>query len=243
MRTYVLVNLNMKENVLRNIALYFDHSLCKADATRAEVEKFCAEAKEYGFGSVVVNSSNGALVKELLRGTNVKTCCTMAYPLGGMTTAIKVFEAKECRELGADEIDVVINVSRFLDKDDDYVRSDLKAVVDEFKKGDVSKVVKIIIETSIIGIEQIARAVELSIEAGADFVKTSSGYANYGAKPDEVQEMIKAASGRIKVKASGGIRTLEDAVTYIEMGAERIGGTSGMNICDAAKELLQKQQG
>ena len=84
---------------------------------------------------------------------------------------------------------------------------------------------------------------ELSIEAGADFVKTSSGYANYGAKPDEVQEMIKAASGRIKVKASGGIRTLEDAITYIEMGAERIGGTSGMNICDAAKELLQKQQG
>lgn len=235
------LNENMRDEILRSIAVYFDHSLCKADATRGEVEKFCAEAKAYGFGSVVVNSSNGRLVKELLKGTSVKTCCTMAYPLGGMTTATKVFEAKECRELGADEIDIVINVGRFLDGDDEYVRNDIKAVVEEFKKDDADKAVKVIIETSIIGIEQIARAVELSIEAGADYVKTSSGYANYGAKPDEVQEMLRAAAGRIKVKASGGIRTLEDVVSYIEMGAVRIGGTSGMNICDAAKELLQNR--
>lgn len=232
--------MKMKEEILNNIAVYFDHSLCKADATRAEVEQFCEEAKAYGFGSVVVNSSNGMLVKKLLQGTKVKTCCTMAYPLGGMTTATKAFEAKECRELGADEIDIVINVGRFLDEDDDYVRDDLKAVVDEFKKGDASRVVKVIIETSIIGMENIERAVQLSIDAKADFVKTSSGYANYGAKMDEVQEMIRAANGRIKVKASGGIRTLEDALAYIEMGAERIGGTSGMKICDAAKEMLQK---
>lgn len=220
--------------------MYFDHSLCKADATREEVERFCEEAKTYGFGSVVVNSSNGVLVKELLQGSGVKTCCTMAYPLGGMTTATKVFEAKECRELGADEIDIVINVGRFLDKDDDYVLSDLKAVVDEFKKNDAAKVVKVIIETSIIGMTNIERAVELSITAGADYVKTSSGYANYGAKKDEVNEMVRAAKGRIKVKASGGIRTLEDALAYIEMGAERIGGTSGMKICDEAKEMLRK---
>lgn len=226
---------------MRNIAVYFDHSLCKADATRAEVEKFCAEAKAYGFGSVVVNSSNGRLVKERLEGSNVKTCCTMAYPLGGMTTATKVFEANECRELGADEIDIVINVGRFLDGDDAYVKADIKAVVDAFKRNDTDKIVKVIIETSIIEIDNIARAVELSIEAGADYVKTSSGYANYGARPDEVQEMIRAAAGRIKVKASGGIRTLEDAIAYIDMGAERIGGTSGMKICDAAKEMLQKQ--
>lgn len=226
---------------MRNIAVYFDHSLCKADATRVEVEKFCAEAKAYGFGSVVVNSSNGRLVKERLEGSNVKTCCTMAYPLGGMTTATKVFEANECRELGADEIDIVINVGRFLDGDDAYVKADIKAVVDAFKRNDTDKIVKVIIETSIIGIDNIARAVELSIEAGADYVKTSSGYANYGARPDEVQEMIRAAAGRIKVKASGGIRTLEDAIAYIDMGAERIGGTSGMKICDAAKEMLQKQ--
>lgn len=226
---------------MRNIAVYFDHSLCKADATRAEVEKFCAEAKAYGFGSVVVNSSNGRLVKERLEGSNVKTCCTMAYPLGGMTTATKVFEANECRELGADEIDIVINVGRFLDGDDAYVKADIKAVVDAFKRNDTDKIVKVIIETSIIGIDNIARAVELSIEAGADYVKTSSGYANYGARMDEVQEMIRAAAGRIKVKASGGIRTLEDAIAYIDMGAERIGGTSGMKICDAAKEMLQKQ--
>lgn len=231
----------MKEEILRNIAVYFDHSLCKADATRAEVEKFCAEAKAYGFGSVVVNSSNGRLVKERLEGSKVKTCCTMAYPLGGMTTATKVFEANECRELGADEIDIVINVGRFLDGDDAYVKADIKAVVDAFKRNDTDKIVKVIIETSIIGIDNIARAVELSIEAGADYVKTSSGYANYGARPDEVQEMIRAAAGRIKVKASGGIRTLEDAIAYIDMGAERIGGTSGMKICDAAKEMLQKQ--
>lgn len=231
----------MKEEILRSLAVYFDHSLCKADATRAEVEKFCDDAKAYGFGSVVVNSSNGRLVKELLKGSKVKTCCTMAYPLGGMTTATKVFEAKECRELGADEIDIVINVGRFLDGDDTYVKDDIKAVVNAFKRGDADKIVKVIIETSIIGIDNIARAVELSIAAGADYVKTSSGYANYGARPDEVQEMIRAAAGRIKVKASGGIRTLEDAIAYIEMGAERIGGTSGMKICDAAKELLQKQ--
>lgn len=226
---------------MRNLAVYFDHSLCKADAKRAEVEKFCADAKAYGFKSVVVNSSNGRLVKELLKGSKVKTCCTMAYPLGGMTTETKVFEANECCKLGADEIDIVLNVGRFLDGDDAYVRDDIKAVVEAFKRNDADNIVKVIIETSIIGIDNIARAVEISVAAGADYVKTSSGYANYGARPDEVQEMVRAAAGRIKVKASGGIRTLEDAIAYIDMGAERIGGTSGMKICDAAKEMLQKQ--
>lgn len=230
----------MEKEILQNMASYFDHSICKGDATRKEIEQFCKEAKEYGFASVVVNSSNITLVKNLLNGSGVKTCCTMAYPLGGTTTNVKVFEAEECGKLGVDEIDIVINTGRFLDNDNTYVHDDLKAVVDKFKSFGQEKIVKIIIETSIIGIENIPRAVELAISAGADFVKTSSGYANYGAKMDEVQAMLDASEGRIEVKASGGIRTLEDAVAYIMMGVKRIGGTSGVKICNEAKELLEK---
>ncbi|EOH97458.1 deoxyribose-phosphate aldolase [Enterococcus pallens] len=231
----------MNREFLETMASYFDHSLVKADATKEEVLKFCSEAKEYGFASVVLSSSYCQLCKEALAGTQVHVCCTMAYPLGAMTTATKVFEAHECAKYGADEIDIVMHVGKFLDEDYSYVIADLQAVVQAFKSYGEEKIVKVIIETSIIGNDKISKAVECAIEAGADFVKTSSGYANYGSTVEDVTAMKKAAGDKILVKASGAIRTLEDACTYLEIGAVRLGGTAGIAITEAAKEQLAEE--
>lgn len=230
----------MKKEILQNMASYFDHSIVKADATKKEIIQFCEEAKKYGFATVVIDTSYVELVRENLKGSNVKICSNSGYPLGANTTDVKVYETRRCAEMGVDELDTVMNIGYFMDGDYDYVIADLKAIVDEFKSHGEDKVVKVIIETAIIGNERIKQAVECAVAAGADFVKTSSGYGGGGAKLEDVIAMTKAADGRIQVKASGGIRTLEDAYKYIDAGAVRLGGTGGVRITEAANTELER---
>ena len=163
-----------------------DHTMLKADASKETIIRYCNEAKEHEFASVCVNTCFVPLVSEQLKGSKVKTCCVVGFPLGAMLTSAKAFEASEAVKAGADEVDMVINVSALKDKDDDYVEKDIRAVV-EASKG---AVVKVIIETCLLTDEEKVRACELSVKAGADFVKTSTGFSTGGATVEDVQSFV-----------------------------------------------------
>ena len=207
-----------------NIAKKIDHTMLKADSTTDTILRYCTEAKEYNFASVCVNSCHVALVAEQLKGTDIKTCCVVGFPLGAMLTSAKAFEAAECVRLGADEIDMVINIGAVKDKNWELVRNDIKAVVDASKP----KIVKVIIETCLLTDEEKVRACELSKEAGAAFVKTSTGFSTGGATVEDIRLMKKTVGDALEVKASGGIRTPEFANELIEAGADRIGAGNGV---------------
>lgn len=207
-----------------NIAKKIDHTMLKADAAKETIIKYCDEAKEYGFASVCVNTCHVPLVSEELKGTEVKVCCVVGFPLGAMITAAKAFEAKAAVEAGADEIDMVINIGGMKDKDYTMVRDDIRAVVDACK----GKTVKVILETCLLTKDEIVKACELAMEAGADFVKTSTGFSTGGATFEDVALMKKTVGDSMKVKASGGIRTYEQAVELINAGADRIGAGNGV---------------
>lgn len=206
------------------IAKMIDHTMLKADASKETVIRYCREAKKYGFASVCVNTGFVPIVSEELKGSDVKTCCVVGFPLGAMLTSAKAFEASEAVKAGAREVDMVINISALKDGDDSYVLKDIQAVV-EASKG---AAVKVIIETCLLTDEEKVRACELSVEAGADFVKTSTGFSTGGATVADVELMRRTVGNRAKVKASGGIRTPEDAKALIEAGADRIGAGNGM---------------
>lgn len=201
-----------------------DHTMLKADASRDTVIRYCKEAKEHHFASVCVNTAFVPLVAEELKGSDVKTCCVVGFPLGAMLTSAKAFEAAEAVKAGAEEVDMVINVSGLKDGNDKFVEDDIRAVVEA--SGDA--VVKVIIETCLLTDEEKVRACELSVKAGADFVKTSTGFSTGGANVHDIVLMRKTVGNRAKVKASGGIRTPEDAKALIEAGADRIGAGNGM---------------
>lgn len=203
-----------------------DHTILKADAKREDVLKYCEEAKEYDFMSVCVNSCNVKIVKKELEGSDVKVCCVVGFPLGAMATETKAFEAKYCVDNGADEIDMVINIGALKDENYDYVKKDIEEVV----KASNGKVVKVIIETCLLSDEEKKKACELAKEAKADFVKTSTGFSTGGATVEDVKLMKSVVGDELKVKASGGVRTKEDAMKMIEAGADRIGASSGINI-------------
>lgn len=203
-----------------------DHTILKADAKRKDVVRYCEEAKEYDFMSVCVNSCNVKIVKKELEGSNVKVCCVVGFPLGAMATEAKAFEAKYCVDNGADEIDMVINIGALKDENYDYVKKDIEEVV----KASNGKVVKVIIETCLLSDEEKKKACELAKEAKADFVKTSTGFSTGGATAEDVKLMKSVVGDELKVKASGGVRTKEDAMKMIEAGADRIGASSGINI-------------
>lgn len=203
-----------------------DHTILKADAKREDVLKYCEEAKEYDFMSVCVNSCNVKIVKKELDGSDVKVCCVVGFPLGAMATEAKAFEAKYCVDNGADEIDMVINIGALKDENYDYVKKDIEEVV----KASSGKVVKVIIETCLLSDEEKKKACELAKEAKADFVKTSTGFSTGGATVEDVKLMKSVVGDELKVKASGGVRTKEDAMKMIEAGADRIGASSGINI-------------
>lgn len=203
-----------------------DHTILKADAKREDVLKYCEEAKEYDFMSVCVNSCNVKIVKKALEGSDVKVCCVVGFPLGAMATEAKAFEAKYCVDNGADEIDMVINIGALKDENYDYVKKDIEEVV----KASNGKVVKVIIETCLLSDEEKKKACELAKEAKADFVKTSTGFSTGGATAEDVKLMKSVVGDKLKVKASGGVRTKEDAMKMIEAGADRIGASSGINI-------------
>ena len=207
-----------------SIAKYIDHTMLKADTKKETIVRYCKEAKENGFASVCVNSCFVPLVKRELSGSDVKTCCVVGFPLGAMLTEAKAYEAKLSVEKGADEVDMVINVSAMKDKDYDYVLNDIKAV----KEACNGRVLKVILETCLLTKDEIVKACELSVEAGADFVKTSTGFSTGGATVEDVALMKKTVGDRALVKASGGIRTPEEAKAMIEAGADRIGAGNGV---------------
>lgn len=205
---------------------YIDHTILKANATRAQVEKLCDEAAEHEFASVCVNSCWVPLCAERLAGTGVNVCTVIGFPLGAMSTAGKAAEAGAAVADGADELDMVINVGWLVAGEDDLVRDDIAAVVAAAK----GRCVKVIIETCLLTDEQKVRACELSVEAGATFVKTSTGFSTGGATVHDVALMAKTVAGRCKVKASGGIHTAAEAQAMIDAGANRIGTSSGIAI-------------
>ncbi len=208
-------------------AKLFDHTILKADAGRDAVRKVCDEAKEYGFMSVCVNGYYTAYAAEQLKESGVKVCTVVGFPLGQMSLKAKAAEAAIAVEDGADEIDMVINVGALKDGLDDVVLSDIKAV----KKACGSLVLKVIIETCLLNEEEKIRACRLAKEAGADFVKTSTGFSTAGATAEDVALMRKTVGAGMGVKASGGIRDKETAMAMIEAGASRLGTSATVAIC------------
>ena len=202
---------------------YIDHTLLKADATAKDIEKLCLEAKEYDFASVCINPSRVRQAAELLKESDVKVCTVIGFPLGATSTESKVFETKQAILDGASEIDMVINIGYIKDKNFDAVRDDIKAV------NDVA-ILKVIIETCLLNDEEKVMACNLAVDAGADFVKTSTGFSTGGAKVNDVVLMKKTVGDKAKVKASGGIKTHGEAVSMIAAGADRIGASSGIMI-------------
>ena len=205
---------------------YIDHTVLKATTRAAEVSQLCAEAKEHEFFSVCINSAWVSLAKSLLAGSSVKVCSVVGFPLGAMSPAAKVFEAQTAVKDGADEIDMVINVGWLKDGQTDAVRDEIRAI----KHAIGSRVLKGIIETCYLSDEEKVLACKLSVEAGADFVKTSTGFGTGGATVEDVQLMLDTVVGRAKVKASGGVKDAEAAKKYIEMGVMRLGTSNGIKI-------------
>jgi deoxyribose-phosphate aldolase len=210
----------------QNYAAMIDHTLLKADATRPQIEKLCEEAKKYVFASVCVNPTWVKYSAELLAGTEVKVCTVIGFPLGASTSAVKAFETKDAIANGAGEIDMVINIGALKNGEYDVVRDDIKAVVDAAN----GTLVKVIIETCLLTEEEKVKACQLSVEAGADYVKTSTGFSTGGATAEDIALMRKTVGPDLGVKASGGVRNLEDMKKMIENGATRIGASSGVAI-------------
>jgi deoxyribose-phosphate aldolase len=207
-----------------SIAGKIDHTMLKAEATKESVKSYCDEAKKYGFASVCVNSCQVPLVAAELKGSSVKTCCVVGFPLGAMLKEAKAFEAKASVAAGAEEVDMVINIGAIKDKDFDFVYEDIKAVVEASKPA----IVKVIIETCLLTDEEKVKACELSVKAGAAFVKTSTGFSTGGATVADVALMKKTVGDKALIKASGGIRTPKEAQDMLDAGADRIGAGNGV---------------
>ena len=205
---------------------YIDHTILKATASNSDVQKLCEEAIEHEFYSVCVNGCYVADAKQLLQGTDVKVAAVVGFPLGAMTTAAKVFEAKEAVENGASEIDMVINVAKLKDGEFEYVENEIRQI----KEAIGDNVLKVIIETCYLTDEEKVKACELSLVAKADFVKTSTGFGTGGATYEDVKLMKSVVGDNAKVKASGGVRDKETAQKDVELGAERLGTSSGIDI-------------
>ncbi|MDP4169578.1 MAG: deoxyribose-phosphate aldolase [Bacillota bacterium] len=211
----------------KNIAGMIDHTLLKADALKNQIEILCKEAKEYKFASVCVNPTWVEEAARHLAGSEVKVCTVIGFPLGATTTETKAFETRDAIEKGAEEVDMVINIGALKDKNDELVEQDIRAVV-EAAKG--KALTKVIIESCLLSDEEKVRACELSVKAGADFVKTSTGFSTGGATVEDIALMRKTVGPNIGVKASGGVRNLKDTQNMIDAGATRIGASSGVSI-------------
>ena len=205
------------------LAKMIDHTLLKPGATAEQIRTLCAEAVEHHFCSVCVNSGRAALAKECIAGSDVKLCVVVGFPLGCSVT--KAAEAKAMADLGADEIDMVLDVGRAKDGDWAAVEADIRAV----REACPSRVLKVILETCLLTEAEIVRACEVSKNAGADFVKTSTGFSTGGAKVEDVA-LMKQSAGGLKVKASGGIHNYDEAKAMIDAGADRIGASAGIAI-------------
>jgi deoxyribose-phosphate aldolase len=216
---------------MRNILGMIDHTILKPEATIDMVTTLCEEAMEYNFAAVCVNPYYVKACKEILKDSKVKVATVIGFPLGANTKEVKVFETIDAIKNGADEIDMVINIGALKHKEYEIVKEDIKSVVDAAKG---KAIVKVIIETCLLTEEEKAKACELSMEVGADFVKTSTGFSTGGATIEDVKLMKSIVGDKLEVKASGGVRDLESAKQMVEAGATRLGTSSGVKI---AKEI------
>lgn len=205
---------------------YIDHTILAATAVQADVQKLCAEAKDYGFHSVCINSCWVPLAKKEVGDSGVKVCSVVGFPLGAMSEKAKVYEATTAVQQGADEIDMVVNIGLLKGGSYDSVREEIAAV----KKAIGSRVLKVIIETCYLDKAEKIKACELAVAAHADFVKTSTGFGTGGATFEDVQLMLDTVGANAKVKASGGVRDYETARKYVEMGVRRLGTSNGVQI-------------
>jgi len=208
------------------VAGLIDHTLLRPEARPAQIERLCAEAVEWGFAAVCVSSGYVPLSRRCLKDSNVKLCSVVGFPLGGSLREAKAAEAAAAVNLGADELDMVMNLGWFKAGADELVVSDIRRVLDAAQK----RTVKVIIETCLLTDEEKERATRLVVESGAAFVKTSTGFSTGGATVEDVMLLARAAAGRIGVKASGGIRDYATTLKLIEAGATRIGASSGVAI-------------
>jgi deoxyribose-phosphate aldolase len=221
------------------VAQLIDHTLLKPDAMATDVEKLCAEARQHGFFSVCVNPVFVPQVKRLLRGSAVKVCCVVGFPLGAQDSQIKLLEARKAIREGAQEVDMVINVGALKGKDDSLVLKDIRGVVEACKDGRALS--KVILETSLLTDEEKVRACELSMKAGADYVKTSTGFSSGGATAEDIALMARTvAPKKLGVKASGGIRTLADLLKMVKAGATRVGASASVKILEEARAAAGK---
>ncbi|MGE7120218.1 deoxyribose-phosphate aldolase [Peribacillus sp. NPDC046944] len=210
-----------------NKAKLIDHTLLKADATEKEIVRLAEEAKEYGFASVCVNPQWVSLAAKELKGSDVKVCTVIGFPLGASTTAVKVFETQDAISNGAEEVDMVINIGLLKAGNDNAVEADMKAVANAVHG---KALLKVIIETCLLTEEEKVRACQLVVNAGADYVKTSTGFSTGGANVEDVMLMRKVVGPNLGVKASGGIRDKNDLEKMAKAGATRIGASSGVKI-------------
>lgn len=210
-----------------NINKLIDHTALKPNTNKESILKLIAEAKTYDFASVCVNPCWVALAHQELKNTDVKVCTVIGFPLGANTTEVKVFETKDAIEKGAQEIDMVINIAMLKDKEYDYVENEIHQIVEAAKD---KALVKVIIETCLLTDEEKIKACELSQKAGADFVKTSTGFSTGGATVHDIALMRKTVGAEMGVKASGGVHTHEEALAMVEAGATRIGASAGVKL-------------
>lgn len=210
-----------------NINKLIDHTALKPNTNKESILKLIAEAKTYDFASVCVNPCWVALAHQELKNTDLKVCTVIGFPLGANTIEVKVFETKDAIEKGAQEIDMVINIAMLKDKEYDYVENEIHQIVEAAKD---KAIVKVIIETCLLTDEEKIKACELSQKAGADFVKTSTGFSTGGATVHDIALMRKTVGAEMGVKASGGVHTHEEALAMVEAGATRIGASAGVKL-------------
>lgn len=219
------------------IAKYIDHTNLKADATEEEIKKLCEEAKNFGFASVCINPTNVVRAAEILKGSEVKICTVIGFPLGATTSKVKAFETRNAIANGAQEVDMVINIGALKSGNDYVVEKDIEAVVNAAKG---KAIVKVILETALLTKDQIIKGSLLAKSAGADFIKTSTGFSTAGALIEDIVLMRKTVGFEMGVKAAGGIRTRKDAEEMIKAGATRIGASASLAIVRGTSEDNKK---
>lgn len=223
-----------------DLARLIDHTLLKPEATKEDIEKLCAEAKKYNFASVCVHPCYVSLCAKLLRDTPVKVCTVIGFPLGATTTATKIFETEQALRDGAKEVDMVINVGMLKSGEYDYVENDIFTVSTTARR--YGAITKVILETALLNDEEKVKACLLAKRAGADFVKTSTGFSKGGATVGDIALMRKVVGSAMGVKASGGVRTREEALAMVASGADRIGASASVKIVSGNGEKSPKEK-
>jgi deoxyribose-phosphate aldolase len=222
----------VNQREIEEIASLIDHTLLKPEASRDEIRKLCQEAAHFGFASVCINPWNVPLAAEMLRGTKVKVCTVVGFPLGATLPQVKIYEAEEAIKLGAQEVDMVINIGALKSGQDDVVESDIRGVVDASHRG--GAICKVILETALLTQEEKTRASAAAKRAGADFVKTSTGFSTAGATAEDVALMRAVVGPGIGIKAAGGVRSFADLKKMVRAGATRIGASASVKIMEEA---------